>query len=370
MIENEFDLDDISMDELMAQSWQAADTSHGAVVKGTVIAIDRSGAWVDFGGKIEGLVANGRDLGLQVGQSANFMISGEPNEDGPSTLYGPDVADAWMLMQEHAHSGQPLDVTLGRSVRNRRSNDCAGAKASFGPLNGFIPYSLLSIRASELDGRKGETIRVIVVEACPENNGKLIFDHKTFVREVREKERTELFESLQVGDVVEATVAKFADYGVFVELGCGLQGLLHRSEVTNDSSASIESLLQKGQTVRVKVIRRATDKDGKRQLAFSLKQVKQAEYIEKLEENALVTGTVRRIVDFGTFVELSAEHCVDGLVHRSQYSNAIRHGRKTLQPGDVLHVRVLTIDRSNGRVQLSLRDIPQDTASDNAPMAS
>src|SRR5262249_13542619 len=109
------DLDNISMDELMQQYSAPASAEPGAVVRGTVIRIDRQqNVWIDFGAKNDGMLDSTSVEGRQwsIGDQANFMV-GDSQDTGIVSLYGPETANAWLLLQEHARSGQPVDVTLG-----------------------------------------------------------------------------------------------------------------------------------------------------------------------------------------------------------------------------------------------------------------
>lgn len=365
-----FDFDDIgtdfSMEELMRLYPAPTVAYRGAIVRGTVVAVDpKVGFWIDFGGKNDGLLPAGKcdNIKMNVGDQANFIVSA-PDEELGVILESPQVADTWLRLQERVRSQQPIDVVLGHPVRNG-----AGVKATVNGLGGFIPHSMLALRSSELHAMFGKTVRVIVEAADPEHSGNLIFNHRKYELQVREQERAELFEKLNIGDVVSGTIVKFADYGAFADIGSGLQGLIHRSHITNDNRKPLGELLHKGQVVRMKVLRRHIEDGGKRVLAFSVKEVKQDEYLAQLQAGSVVSGIVRRKVDFGAFVELSAEHCIDGLIHTSQYSKAIRQGRKTLVAGERVSVKVLSVDPATRRVQLSLRDVAQEDAAGAAPSA-
>lgn len=376
----------LGMDELMALYASSAPVTPnpGSLVKGTVVRIDsKMGAWIDFGGKTDALVPTD-DIGdLSEGQSTVFFVQYMPEGgefesrskqwNGP--VFSATRARAWNEAKTGLEQRSTVTVKVGdvkRYSRGDQSGSIAGVNVYFNGLKGFVPYSMLGVGGKQVDGLVGQEIAVKVQEVSVEDR-KLVFNHREVVNEEKaavEQRREELFASLKPGDKRDGKVVRIVDYGCFVDIGEGLHGLVHRSELSNDNKAPVASLVKVGDNVPVKVLR-ADTVDGKRQLALSVKQVRQSAFLDSIAVGDVLEGTVTRISAFGTFMELSGEHGVDGLIHKSQYSSAVRSGRKVINPGDVLRVKVTEIDNEKGRVGLSLKDVAQARgSSDNSAPAS
>ena len=342
----------------------------GSLIHGTVVRIsDRYGAWIDFGGKSDALVSKD-EMGttpLIEGQSGLFFVLDADSDEDATPVFSAKRAQVWSDMNSHLENRTSVGVRVTKVARNG-SNGIAGVQVRSGELNGFVPYSLLGVRGKSVDELVGQDLQVKVTEVSPERR-KLIFSHTDAMQEInaqKEIERTELFASLKEGDVRSATVVKIVDYGAFVDVGSGLHGLVHRSEIASDTKCPIDDLIKVGEVKDVKVLEAKVGTDGKRRLALSIKQVLQGSFLDGVNVGDVLTGTVSRSVAFGVFVELSTEHGVDGLIHRSEFSSAVRFGRKTLNVGDSLSVKVVSVDRATGRIGLSLKEVPQGSSTNSS----
>lgn len=367
----------MSMDELMAQYSMPAVPVRGTLIQGTVFRNDpKMGAWIDFGGKCEALVPHDEigDAELTAGQSAMFFVLSTPEDDdgigngkqwtGP--VFSAKRARSWNSMQENLDQRTTLSVKVTRVARNG-TGGIAGLNVIAGDLHGFVPYSMLAAGGKTIDTLIGAELDVKVVQVEPDKR-KLIFNHREVMAEraaETQRRREELFASLTAGVVLPGKIVRLVDYGCFVDVGEGLHGLVHRSELSGDTKIPVSELVKPGDQVEVKVLRAATV-DGKRQLALSVKQVRQASFLSQLQVGDTVPASVSRLTAFGCFVELSPEHGVDGLIHKSQYSSAVRNGRKTLTAGESLLVKVIELDVAKGRVGLTLKEVAQPAVTENA----
>ncbi len=362
--------DDATMEALMAQYSNPVTPLRGTMIKGTVFNIDaKKGAWVDFGGKSEALVPAEEllDAQLSVGQSTMFFVLSVTEEDescrlskqwtGP--IFSATRAQSWNCMQQHLTDRTNVSVRVTKVARNR-TGGIAGLNVVAGELHGFVPYTKLGTAARSLETLVGSQMEVKVDQVIPDLR-KLIFNRQVCLAEQLAEtllRRDELFADLTVGDVRSGKVVRLVDYGAFVDVGEGLHGLVHRSEISGDTKVPIAQLIKIGEQVQVKVLRAETT-DGKRQLALSIKQLRQAAFLNSIKLGDLLEGTISRLTDFGCFVELSAANGVDGLIHKSQYNSAVRNGRKQLTPQQVVRVKVIEIDLIKGRVGLSLKEVTQ-----------
>ncbi len=165
-------------------------------------------------------------------------------------------------------------------------------------------------------------------------------------------------EKYPIGSVVDGKVVSITDYGAFVELEKGIEGLIHISEMSWSQHIKHPSqVLKIGQETQVKVL--AIDPEDKK-ISLGIKQLEPDPW-DKLEErypiNSIHTGKVRNLTAFGAFVEL--EEGVDGLVHISDLSwtKKIRHPGEVVKKGDEIKVKVLDINREERRIALGHKQV-------------
>ena len=145
-----------------------------------------------------------------------------------------------------------------------------------------------------------------------------MFSHKEVLEEKFQRAKEEAFNNLQEGAIVDGVVRRITDFGAFVDIGSGVEGLLHVSEMAYSRVSHPSDVLSEGDEIRVMVL--GIDKESER-ISLGLKQTLPDPWdsiTEKYAVGDVVTGTVTRVIDFGAFVKL--EDGVEGLVHISQLS--------------------------------------------------
>ena len=164
-----------------------------------------------------------------------------------------------------------------------------------------------------------------------------------------------------VGAIVRGKVVSMPDYGVFVELEDGIEGLVHISEMTwNKRVKHPSKIVNVGDIVEAKVL--GVDVENKR-ISLGMRQLEENPW-DIVEENypigSIVQGKVRNITDFGIFV--GVEEGIDGLVHISDlsWSQRIKHPSEVYKKGDDVEARVLNIDRDNERFSLGIKQLSDD----------
>jgi small subunit ribosomal protein S1 len=164
-----------------------------------------------------------------------------------------------------------------------------------------------------------------------------------------------------VGSRVKGRVVSITEYGAFIELEKGVEGLIHISEMSWTKHVRHPSkILKEAQEVECMVLK--VDKEKER-ISLGLKQVEPDPWLtldERYPVNSIVTGKVRNLTNFGAFVEL--EDGIDGLVHISDMSwtRRIGHPSEILKKSDTVTVRVLSLDKINRRVSLGLKQVQDD----------
>jgi len=160
---------------------------------------------------------------------------------------------------------------------------------------------------------------------------------------------------LSGGTVLTGKVTRVEAFGAFVDIGNGLEGLVHVSNISRKRVEDVTQVLSPGQSVQVMVL---DVKDGGRKLSLGMKQLEAdpwAEVTHQLNIDQQVSGKVTRVAEFGAFVEVLPG--VEGLLHVSQFSRErVRDLSRLVKVGEELSVRVTAIDPSNQRISLSRLD--------------
>ncbi|MSE21385.1 30S ribosomal protein S1, partial [Lactobacillus parabuchneri] len=235
-------------------------------------------------------------------------------------------------------------------------------------VRGFIPASMISDHyVDDLNQFKGQELELKIIEIDPVEN-RLILSHKSIVQAEKAEEREKLMETLHEGDVVEGTVARLTNFGAFVDLG-GMDGLVHVSQIAYERVDKPSDVLKVGQQVKVKVL--SVDFDRNR-ISLSIKQTLPEPWDgieEKAPVGSVLEGTVKRLVDFGAFVEVFPG--VEGLVHISQIAHEhIDTPADVLKVGEKIQVKVLDVDTDRKRLALSIKALTDAPEEESKPKKS
>ncbi len=205
-----------------------------------------------------------QDMKQELEESYKMMGDGEHDTD---TLL------AWKKIRELYESGADLTVEITGVVNK-------GVIALVEGIRGFVPVSRLSLeRVEDLNEWLGKQIRVRIITADPEKD-KLVLSAREILREERDEAKKLKISSIQVGSVFTGKVDSIQPYGAFVDLGDGVSGLVHVSQISTERIKHPSVVLQEGQEVRVKVIGR---QDGKLKLSMkALMEDKKKEEEEKV----------------------------------------------------------------------------------------
>ena len=179
----------------------------------------------------------------------------------------------WATLKEYLDEGTVLTVKIAGVVK-------AGVIANVEGVRGFIPASQLSLSYVEnLEDFLDKKIKVQVITVDPENK-KLVLSARNVLRQAAKAERQAKLDAVKVGDVKDGKVESLQSYGAFIDLGDGISGLVHVSQISNKRIKSPDAVLKVGDEVQVKVI---AIKDGK--LSLSMRALMKEEAApEEVEE--------------------------------------------------------------------------------------
>lgn len=335
----------------------------GDTVKGTIVKIDDNQAVVSIGYKYDGVIPvrelssvsvdNIADV-VQVGQEVECKVVSIDDDKERMVLSKRQVdsENAWDVMQQRFDNNEVFEVTVVDVVKG-------GVVADVG-VRAFIPASMVERHfVEDFSDYKGRTLRVKVKEIDRENN-KLILSQKEVLDEEFEANKKRVMESLSEGQELEGTVQRLTQFGAFVDVG-GVDGLVHVSEMAWHHVEKPSDLVQEGQKVNVKVLK-VDPANGKISLSMKATQPGPWEQAaDKIKTGDILTGEVKRLVDFGAFVEVAPG--VEGLVHISQIAHRhIATPSEVLKQGQTVQVKVLDFNPAEKRVSLSIKETEEAPA--------
>lgn len=342
---------------------QIVSLKKGDTVKGTIVKIEDNQAYVSIGYKYDGVIPirelsslhldNASDA-VAVGQEVETKVVSIDDEKERLVLSkrAIDSENAWEELEKRFESGEVFEVTVADVVKG-------GIVADVG-VRGFIPASMVERHfVEDFSDYKGRTLRVKVKELDRENN-KVILSQKDVLDEEFEANKLKVMSELSEGQLLEGTVQRLTQFGAFVDVG-GVDGLVHVSEIAWSHVDKPSDALSEGDQVKVKVLKVDPEK-GK--ISLSIKAALPGPWdtaAEQFHTGDIVSGEVRRLVNFGAFVEIAPG--VEGLVHISQISHKhIGTPHEVLKEGQTVQVKVLDVNTSEKRVSLSIKETEEAPA--------
>lgn len=339
--------------------------TRGEVVTGEVVQVTDDYIVINLGCKKDGVLPKSEmvledERGLpelfQEGDEVQAKVIKSDDGDGNILLSKKKLQSGihWEEITTALDSREVVSATVVKEVKG-------GVIATYKEVSGFIPMSQLADHYVENAAEfVGKTLPVKVTRVDQRRN-KAVFSHKAFLQEEKQKKIAEIWQTLNVGDVVEGKVMRFTDYGAFVDIG-GLDGLLHISEISWGKLRHPQEALSIGETINVKILSMNEEK-GK--ISLGLKQNTPEPWSvidENYSEGQVIEGKVVQLKEYGAFVEL--EPGLDGLVHISEVAHKrVNKISDELSVGQVVNTKVLDIDKERRRISLSIKE----TLDPNAP---
>ncbi|MBH0329263.1 30S ribosomal protein S1 [Brevibacillus brevis] len=349
------------MEETNVSLTDATTISVGDVVKATVTKVEDKQALVDLGYKYDGLIPISELSPLHVEKVSDVVAVGDTFEvkviklnDEKEELVVSKKAVAmessWSDLEQKMQAGEIIEAAVKEVVKG-------GLVVDVG-VRGFIPASMVERHfVEDFSDYKGKTLALKVVEMDKEKN-KVILSHKAVLEDEVKVHKQSIMDKIQVGQVLEGTVQRMTDFGVFVDIG-GVDGLVHVSELAWNRVDKPSDVVKEGDKVKVKVLK--IDRENER-IGLSIKETQAgpwASVAEDFKAGSILNGTVKRLVSFGAFIELAPG--IEGLVHISQIANRrVNTPSEVLKEGQEVQVKVLDVVPQEQRISLSIRAVEED----------
>jgi small subunit ribosomal protein S1 len=327
----------------------------GEIVKGVVVKVTPQEVYVDIGSKSEGVASRleFKDPDIKPGQVVHVYVESIDGKDGRTIVskHKADFLIAWDRIKEAYQSNETVEAKVLRQVKGGLIVDVFGVDA-------FLPGSQIDIKkVKSIPSFVGKTIPVKVIKLNRARKN-IVVSRKEVLEEELEKTRQKFME-LKPGDVIEGVVKNLTDFGAFVDIG-GVDGLIHISDLSWQKVEHPSQVVKPGDHVKVKILE--VDPQTMK-LSLSLKHLQPHPWekiAKKYPIGSKVTGIVRKIVDYGAFVEI--EPGVEGLVHISEmvWGRPPHHPSEILSEGDRVEVVVLNIDFEKQRISLGMKQAKPD----------
>ena len=360
-------------ESLLMDSFLDNEPMEGAVVKGTVVAIEKDLAIIDVGLKTEGRIAlkefgaAGRDGTIKVGSTVEVYVDRVENAVGEAVLSREKARreESWVKLEEKYNANERVEGIIFNQVKGGFTVDLEGAVA-------FLPRSQVDIRPIRDIGPLMNVPQPFQILKMDKRRGNIVVSRRAILEESRAEQRSEIVQQLEEGQVVDGVVKNITDYGAFVDLG-GIDGLLHVTDIAWRRVNHPSEVLAIGETIKVLIVR--INHESHR-ISLGMKQL-QADPWDGIEAKypvgAKFSGRVTNITDYGAFVEL--EPGIEGLIHVSEMSWTKKnvHPGKIVSTSQEVEVMVLEVDPEKRRISLGLKQTlanPWETFADKYPVGS
>jgi small subunit ribosomal protein S1 len=340
-------------------SLKAKRVERGQTIEGIIVAIGPEVAFIDVGGKGEATIdvaelkdAEG-DVEVAVGDRIQAVVVSTAGGLTLSRKLARGAATARRL-EDAFHSGLPVEGRVEKTVKGGYEVRIAGQRA-------FCPFSQIDTARTDPSTHEGKVYTFRITE-YKEGGRNLVVSRRALLDEEQRASAAEVKKSIVAGAVMTGRVASVREFGAFIDLGGGVQGLLHVSEMGWSHISDPSQVLKPGEEISVKVLQ--VD-DAKQKISLGLKQLSEDPWSRvqgTYEVGQVVTGRVTRVTEFGAFIEL--EPGVEALAHVSTFAPGGRsHEWKALvAPGMTAAFEILSIDLEKKRIGVGL--VPADLAQD------
>ncbi|MEC0274657.1 MULTISPECIES: 30S ribosomal protein S1 [Peribacillus] len=337
----------------------------GDQVKATVSKVEEKQVIVDVeNSKADGIIPISELSSLHVEKASDAVSEGDALElevikvEEEALILSKrkiDALKAWDDLELKFENGDVFEAEVKDVVKG-------GLVVDLG-VRGFVPASLVEdYFVEDFSDYKNKTLTFKIVELEKDKN-RLILSHRAVVQDQKEKQKANVLDKIESGQVLEGVVQRITDFGAFVDIG-GVDGLVHISQLSHQHVDKASDVVSEGDKVQVKVL--SIDRDNER-ISLSIKDTLPGPWAgiaEKAAKGSTLEGIVKRLVSFGAFVEIFPG--VEGLVHISQISHKhIATPQEVLKEGQSVEVKVLEVNETDQRLSLSIKELEEPQSNYN-----
>ena len=339
----------------------------GDQLQGTVISIGEKSVFVDTGTKIDGVVDREELLDehgectCAVGDSLTLYVVARSEHEIVLSKAISGVGGL-TLLQEAFDNKVPVEGMVMEACKG-------GFTVQIMKRRAFCPVSQIDNHyVEDTEPFIGNTYEFLITRL--EENGRNIVISRRSLLERQQKEAAQSFmQEVSVGDILEGKVVRIKEFGAFVELVPGVEGMVHISELSWSRVQRPEDVVALGEKVKVRLLGIDQLDNGQLKISLSMKQAMTDPWddvTEKFHPGDKVLGKVVRCAPFGAFVELVPG--VDGLVHISEmsYTKRVLKTEDEVKPGEMVSVIIKAIEPDKKRIALSIRETYGDPWADVA----
>ncbi len=344
-----------SFAELFEQSFASQKIKPGAIITGTVVAINDDVVIVSAGLKSEAVIpieqfqADSRDLKLSVGDVIEVALDAVEDGFGETRLSREKAirARTWTDLEKAFEKSEVVVGVINGRVKG-------GFTVEIDNVRAFLPGSLVDVRpVRDPAYLEGKTLEFKVIKLDKQRNN-VVVSRRAVVEQEFSVEREALLEDLQEGSTVKGIIKNLTDYGAFVDLG-GIDGLLHITDMAWKRVKHPSEVVEVGAEIEVKILK--FDRERQR-VSLGMKQLGDdpwKDLARRYPPQTRLFGKVTNIADYGCFVEI--EDGVEGLVHVSEmdWTNKNVNPARVVSIGEEVEVMVIEIDEERRRISLGVK---------------
>ena len=327
------------------------------IITGRVSAISGGDVVLDINYKSDGLISLNefRDIpGLAEGDQVEVYVESQEDAQGQLGLSRrkAKILRAWESIVDSFKNGTIIRGTVISKTKGGLIVDCNG-------LETFLPGSQIDIKpVIDYDQYVGKVMEFKVVKVNEQIKNAVV-SHKALIESDLAEQREQILGSLEKGQVLEGIVKNITDFGAFLDLG-GVDGLLYITDISWGRIGHPSEVLELNQRINVVVL---DFDENKKRISLGLKQLTPHPWdvlAADITEGSTIKGKIVNIEDYGAFVEIQPG--VEGLIHVSEitWGNQSVHAKEFFKMGQEIEARVVTVDRAERKMSLSVKQLTSD----------
>ncbi len=349
------------LEKLYTDSLSSVDEKE--LIEATVVGLSNRDVVVNIGSKSDGVIPRSefRDMPeLKLNDVVKVYVEEQENVKGQLILSRrkAKLMDAWDNIQKALDNDEVLEGFVKRRTKG-------GLIVDILSIETFLPGSQIDvkpIRDYDIYVEKPLNVKIVKINY---SNDNVVVSHKMLIEKDLEEQKNKILKKLEIGQVLEGTVKNMTNFGVFVDLGGGIDGLLHITDISWGRVNHPEEVLKLDEKINV-VVLDYNDKD--KRISLGMKQLTEHPWNsldENLDVGSVVKGKIVNVADYGAFLELTPG--VEGLIHVSEmsWSQHLRNPSDFMKNGDDMEAVVLSIDRNEKKMSLGVKQLTKDPWSDD-----